>query len=135
MPAFETMDRRQYALLWERSGTNSYGEPTVSVGVELNPTVSDGGVRWVHKSQLMLDPLGNTIQVDATVVVNRDVEIGSIMWEGGLDDVPGTGTSGAPPDGQLMEVVTKDRATDLKNRYTRRTLGLKRFNGTLPTVA
>lgn len=115
----ETMDRTQKAVLWAKSTTvDDYGQPTVSSPVEIT-------VRWNTQQADALDSQGRPITLDASVVVDREIEIGSQMWEGELADWLGTGSGGT--DSEVMEVVTYSEAKDLKGRYTRREVGLKRF--------
>ena len=112
-------------MLWEISSRDELGEPTLDAAIEIK-------VRWVSKKSEALDPQGNTIAIDATVVTVRNIPIGSIMWKGGLDDLAGTSVT---PDDDLMQVVTNNETPDLKARATRRTVGLIRFRDALPDLA
>lgn len=122
MPAFETMDRKQKAVLWAWTGVDEYGEPTVDrdAPIEID-------VRWTEGRTEDKDADGNTIAYDAQAVVDRDIRVGSIMWLGKLADFADTG------DEALMRVAAQPKATDLKNRVTRRTVKLQRYQGTRPT--
>ena len=122
MPALETRDRKQDAVLWQRSGYDKHGQATVEQPVALK-------VRWEDKFVEVLDPKGNTIGVDATAVVDRNVSVGSIMWLGCLDKLG----PGASPQG-LMEVKAFNSTPDIRNRAQRRTVGLMRFRDKLPTI-
>jgi hypothetical protein len=124
MPAFETMDRHQTAVLWTTS-RGDYSGPVRDAGVELK-------VRWVWGQRFLRKPSGEDVQVDATVVVDRDVKEGSLMYLGTLPYWAGTGSADDPV---LMEVVVVNEASDLKNRFVRRTLGLSYFGGTAPQSA
>lgn len=118
------MDRHDDAVLWPATGAaNHYGEPLVGSAVEVK-------VRWVHQQRDMLDPQGNTVAVDATVVADREIPIGSLMYEGPLSDWLGTG-SGETPSGR-MQVKAESRAEDLKGMVTRREYGLMRFRDSHP---
>jgi hypothetical protein len=123
MPAPERRGRYQKAVLWEKTGRDRYNEPTTAAPVEIS-------VRWENRASQQLDPQGNTIRVDATVIVNQDIAIGSVMWEGELLDFIGTGSDGT--DTQTMEVVTNNVIPDLKNRARLRTVGLVFYRDTLP---
>lgn len=123
MPYPEQDYRFQKAQLWRRRGDDAYGVPLVSAREELT-------VRWENKQRQMLNPNGQPIAVDATVIVLCDVAMGSIMWEGCDDDLP---EDGVPTSG-LMEVVAYDRTPDVKGRITRRRLGLKRYTDKLPEI-
>lgn len=124
MPPLETMDRHQDAVLWAATGAaNHYGEPLVGSPVDIT-------VRWVNQQREMLDPQGNTVAVDATVVAAQEIPIGSVMAEGTLADWLGTG-SGEEPSGR-MQVKAESWALDLKGRITRREYGLMRFRDSMP---
>lgn len=125
MPAFETMDRYQKALLWSRVGYDQHSQPVVATGlpVELN-------VRWQDSKRQSLDAQGNTIAVDATAVLDRVILNGSIMWLGALNDLPGTAYT---PETDLMEVSYCKKVPDLKNRFQRYEVGLIRYKNSLPS--
>lgn len=126
MPDLDVVDLDEPALLWRATGTTRQAEPIIGPVCQID-------VRWVNRKSISYDPEGNTIGVDATIAACVDIPIHSIMWEGALDDVSGTAYPPVPTSG-LMEVVTGNRAKDLRARSTRREYGLKRFNDTLPTV-
>lgn len=103
--------------------TDDEGEPTVAAKVEVD-------VRWEDKKVEMLDAQRDTIVTDATVVVDRVVTLGSMMWLGAKDDVPSTFT-----DSSLHEVVARGDVPCVRNRSNRRVLGLVRYKNELPTLA
>lgn len=123
MPAPETSNRYQHAVLWERTGADRYGEPTRGEPVELR-------VRWVQKRGEVTDAQGNRTPLDAAVVVDRQIPVGSLLWLGTLDSWQGTGSVGA--DSELHEVVTYSETPDVKGRVALRSVGLKRFRDALP---
>lgn len=118
----ETAYRRQTCVYWAKAGVDGHGEPLRAAPVELM-------VRWNDKQTQALDPQGHTVTVDATVVLNRAVTVGGLMWLGRLRDF--AGTTGP----RIMEVVTLDETPDLKNRVERRVAGVNRYSGTLPALA
>jgi hypothetical protein len=119
MPALEVADRYQKAVLMPATGGyDAYGQPVVGEAIEVT-------VRWVWEKQEVTDPQGNTITIDATAVVDREIPVHSRMWLGEIADWIGTG-SGAV-DNDLCEVRTASRTSDIKNRFVRRTVGLMRF--------
>jgi len=125
MPSIETDCRFQKALLWESAETyDRKGNAKVSAAVELD-------VRWENKRQDILDPEGNTISTDATVVVDRVIAVGSVMWQGGAADVPGT--SGIPP-GDFLYVAVFTDIPDVKGIEHRRRVFLVRSTDTLPEI-
>lgn len=118
MPAFETMDLHDTAVLWVRSGKDKYNEPTVTAPIEVM-------VRWTFTDSRMVNKNGDEVQLDAEVVVSRDVPYDSLLWLGTLSDWQGVGSGGQ--DTELMQVKVKRYAQDIKGRNTRRTLGLMRY--------
>ena len=120
MPAIESADRKQKAVLWAATGVDDYGEHKVSAAVEIR-------VRWEEKRREGVNPNGNTIAVEATVVVDRVIAIGSIMWLGKKADL-------ADPPVNLKQVMGRGEIPDTKGRKTRRTVLLVRHSNELPTV-
>jgi len=122
MPALETIGRHQNAVLWAVSTSYSdSGRHKVSAAAAVT-------VRWESGTDEALDANGNTIAIDAKVVLNQSVAVGSIMWLGALADI-------ASPPVDLMEVVVAKSTPSLKNRHTRYTVLLKRYSNTLPEIA
>ncbi len=124
MPAFETMDLTDEALLWAPAGIDpNFGETTVGSPVQIP-------CRWVPSKAKVEDDKGNTITLDAQVVVMQDIAPGSKMWLGNMTAWNSSG-NGSISNG-LMEVKTTSKAKDIKGRFIRRTLGLMRYRDTLP---
>lgn len=125
MPPLEKLDRKQLALLWALTDTvDDFGVASVSAVRELK-------VRWNHTSREGLDAQGLGVVIEADVVVDRDISEGSVMWLGGLDDLPGTATV---PEQDLMEVVSFKKTPDIKGRNFFRTVSLKRRSNVLPAI-
>lgn len=137
MPPFEHMDRHQRVLLWPKYDVNRHGQVRVRAGDRVEILT-----RWVRKRKDVLLPDQSVVTVDVTMTTNRVIPIGSICWEGGLVDLDdngatGTGTGTAPgeePDSDLMQVITHDRATDLKGRIVRHDYGLIKWGDALPLI-
>ncbi|KKN70648.1 hypothetical protein LCGC14_0429210 [marine sediment metagenome] len=121
MPPIETISRHQKAVLWAANGFDDFGEPKVDAATEIT-------VRWQEGLQEAVDPNGNTIALDAVVVVNQDVTVGSIMWLGKKDDL-------ASPPVDLKQVVSFSKIPDVKGRVFRRKVGLIRYSNELPALA
>ncbi len=123
MPQLETDCLFNNAVLWMASANvfDGYGEHKVTATkVQLD-------VRWEERNTEAIDPQGNAIAVDALVVVDRKITIGSIMWKGCLVNV-------AVPPVNLYEVVTRNSVDDVKGRNTRRVVGLRRYSNELPAT-
>lgn len=121
MPAIEASNRHQKAVLWAANGFDDYGEPKVDAAEEID-------VRWEEARREVLNEEGNTVAVDATVVVNQEIAMGSIMWLGELDDV-------ADPPVNLKQVVLYSKIPDVKARHFRRVVSLIRYSNELPVLA
>lgn len=122
-------ERVQEAILWPLNTYDRHGQPTVGNPVELL-------VRWVGQQSQSLDPAGNVITIDATVVLDQDVTIDSLMWLGTLNEWKNGGGSQAPGK-PLMVVKAFNSTPDVRGRATRRTAGLMRYQDqsiTLPTA-
>jgi hypothetical protein len=124
VPSLELKDRYQYAVLWAFAGYDASGEVVVDDPVEVR-------VRWEEQSTdprrgQILGPDGNLVTLLSTVVVDRRIEVGSLMWKGRLRDY------NANVETQVREVVLYSEIPDLKNRNTRREVGLGFYKGTVP---
>jgi hypothetical protein len=124
MPDVEVSQLNQDAVLWMAIGRDIYGQPVVS------NEPRQLKVQWNNVRQEALDAKGNTISIDAIVVTDVDIKVGSVMWLGKIDDL--VGTSPAQPVQDAMQVQTFNATLDLKGRATRRTAKLMRFRDTLP---
>ncbi len=120
MPSIEGQGRYQSAILWEASGYDNNGMPTVLAPEGIL-------VRWDIASSGMQAPNTNSIKQTIEVVVNREIPIGSIMWKGTAADLPA-----APED--LMKVVGYRETPCIKGRKFQRTVTLELYGNTLPTI-
>lgn len=127
-PPLEVCDLEGTAVLWPFLGYSANGEVVVEEPVEVE-------VRWQWKRSAMVNSEGVTVAVDAKVVVDRDVDENSLMWEGELADLSGTGST-QPTPGEIMRVAVTLEGRDFKYdpRNTRRELGLVFYKGRLSVV-
>ena len=124
MPAFEVRDLFQRAVLWPFLGQfDEHGQHMVSL-----EAVDEIPVRWndVHKEALDRD--GNSVAINAEVVVQQPVPIGSNLWLGRLIDLP---RPGLLPPSNVMVVISTTKTPDMKNRNQRQTLSLMRLKDQL----
>lgn len=127
MPAQETAFRNDKVVYWENvSSPDRYGQPRVSLPVQLN-------VRWDDKKTLGRDAKGNDVQLDATMIANRNLVVGSIVLHETLSYFVGTG-SDSDENPEYYEVLTMDATPDLKNRFSAYVVGLGRYRNTLPEI-
>lgn len=122
MPTPETADRHQTAVLWPATGFDKYGDVTIA-----DADGTQVKVRWEDRKSESLDAQGNTIGTDATVVVDRVIAVGSIMWQGKKDDL-------ADPPVNLKQVVEYSAIPDVKGRNIRRVVKLVRYSNELPAI-
>lgn len=136
MPSPTTQSLYQAAVLWPALFYDGYGQRVVSdVAVPLR-------VKWDEKRSQATDNQGNTITLDATVIVDREIGIGSKMWRGRLEDWPGNTVDGqkvgsdeaiAAAEKRVMIVATYNEVQDVKGRAAMRTVGLQRSQDQLAT--
>jgi hypothetical protein len=127
MPPLETNDRQQRACVWTVAN-NRYGQKRVTGGP------AEITVRWNDVHKQVRDAEGNTVTIEAEVVLGDDeVAIGQIMWLGRIKDLPGTGFEHVPEVG-IMIVYGSYKTPDIKGRNFRRTLQLMRLTDTLPVT-
>lgn len=110
-----TRRRHQKAVLWAATGNypDWDGEPEVGAGAEID-------VRWEWGKRDGLDARGNTITIEATVVVGQEIAVGSKMWLGKLADYTA---------GETVLYVTNYREVpDTKGRKYRRVVSLSRHS-------
>ena len=120
MPAPETADLHQTAVLWAYTGvTDAYGQPRVAAPVEIP-------ARWLTARLERADARTEELTFDAVAVLDRAVPVHSRMWLGTLAEWYATGSSG-PAGAELMEVVRFEETPSLRNVDFYREVGLKRW--------
>ena len=127
-PPLEVCDLEGTAVLWPFLGYGANNEIVVSEPVQLD-------VRWTRTRSSMVNTEGVRVAVDAKAVVDREVSEDSLMWEGELADLSGTGST-QPSPGDIMRVAVYSEGRDFKYdpRNVRREVGLVFYKGRLPTV-
>jgi hypothetical protein len=120
MPPLETCDLRQTAVLWNVTGQDRHGKPTVSNPIQIR-------VRWVLNDSQVVDPFGNTVASSGTVITDRPIDNMALMWLGKLVDLP------SPPT-DIHQVIKVNTTPDIKNRNTRFDYILMRYAQALPTT-
>jgi hypothetical protein len=113
------------AVLWRRIGTDANAQPVVADEPETVPC------RWEEGRREVPGPDGGMVSVDATVVLDRPVTPGSVMWKGTTDDLPGTGQT---PVLDVFEVVTYEGVPDWRGADTTHEATLARRGNRLPSV-
>lgn len=124
MPALEVMDLKDWAVLWAKAGKDNYGDQTLESPVNIR-------CRWEETDHEAANPFAKTQGYDAVVVVDREIEIDSILWLGRIDCLPGTAET---PEDNIFTVKKKSTIRDLKGRHARRVVYLMRHGDTLPAL-
>lgn len=118
MPAQELSHRLQPAVLWLRNSLRSdaYGQPIIIAPVDIM-------VRWNDTYNEIRTPLGATVTIEADLVVDRDIPVGSLLWKGRMVDLVNI----QDPIPNIMQVYSFKGVPDVKARNTYRTCQLMRY--------
>ena len=116
---------KQDAVLWPViTGTDidADGNQKVSAAIGIK-------VHWERSVQEAVTSDATPTAISSTVIVDRVVNEGSILWLGSIKTIPGTPTP-------LLEVVNYSEIPDLKGRRFTRIVTLRAWGrDTLPTIA
>lgn len=122
MPDMEVQELNQKAVFWPAPTYDNYGDPVIGPGTEI-------WVRWVGKSSGGQSANANAVGVTITVIVDRVMPVGSLIWKGRFGDMP---TLAFVPDSGVMQVTAYNETTDIRGRSVRRSVQASRFKSTLP---
>lgn len=114
----ESKDRKQKAVYWASSGTNSLGEPTHSDPIEVSVRIRKG----ISQS---MDAKNNVIASHIQFGVDREIPAGSLLWIGELANLPDPVTSEG-----IFEIIDYSEVPDIKARKFDRHVDTKRHGGT-----
>jgi hypothetical protein len=128
MPHYTVKHLTDKAVIWSWDGeeVDDYGDPKVGAATEFS-------CRWENVDEEFTTADGSVIRIVANVIVNSEVPVGSIVYEGPLSNIVGTGTTDTIQN--LKEVKAYTRVENIKGRHTRRILKLAKFHDTLPDLA
>lgn len=121
MPQQEIAFLPDDAVLWMANGFDDYGKAKVT---DLPVTIR---VKWNDSEKQRTQPDGTTITISASLVVDREIRVGSAMAKGTAEEWLDGGYK------QLYEVIGIDSSKDLKGRSTARTVQLMKSKRVLPT--
>lgn len=121
----EVDDELAWAVLWEFVRTAGDGEPVVAAPVQIP-------ARWLWQSTVSSGPDTATVALAGRVLVDREISLDSIMWEGKLSEWNAL----TPPQREdwLVQVKTTSTVEDIKGDAVRRKVGVQFFRGRLPQV-
>ena len=120
MPAMERSGRLQKALLWNLIGYDPEGENVVStdpIEIDVRSDLRKG--------------TGGSGAIRSSLVVDRAIEVGSIVKLDNLENWAGTGSGGV--EGDYLKVTSYSEAKDVKAREIRRSVELELYRGTPPS--
>lgn len=126
MPPLEEHDLIEDAVLWEAAGRDRYNNPKVSAAQDIL-------VRWTFARREAPDPQSSVYSYDATLAYHERIPDGSIVWEGNIESMVGTGTDEIP-ESDLYQVIGAEHNADIKSRISRYEHHLQRFSDSLPEV-
>jgi len=119
----EQDERNQKAVYWAANGTfDDHGQAKVSAGIQVD-------VRWEYRREELSNPVKNLVAYDATIVVDRNMPEGSILWLGTLAAYNALSTGPTH-----YSVVANSGIPDVKNRATRRVVKAAKYGTLLPTI-
>jgi len=105
---------KQYVVYWPLSSTkvDTFGQPDYGTAVEIR-------CRWQDRKEQILDSTNVLKFSKAKVFVDRDVDVGGVLWQGRLADVP-TSLTDPKLNANAWEIIRFDKIPDLKcRRYLR----------------
>jgi hypothetical protein len=120
MPSITRTTLNKKAVLYARGAFDKFGEQSVDEGIQIK-------ARWELGSSWVIDNFSSTEEADGVVWVDRVVTKGSLLYKGGLADLPS-------PVTDLYEVVDYTEIPDTKGRDVERVVLIRRFRDALPTV-
>lgn len=126
MPPLEQMDRYDTVVVWPKTGSDRYDDPVLGTAVEVL-------VRFNRKRRDVLRPDGTVLTLDGDLVADRDLAVGSLLYDGDADSLPGTGTGTPDGDYGLYQVVDVERTRSICGKYTFWGWMVQRYMGTIPT--
>ena len=113
MGVIERMRKKgQYAVYWEKTGTDRYNQATYVAPKELE-------VRWEDRIQEFVTPDGEQALATSVVYVGENLVLGGFLWEGRLDDITNPTVPSANPGAR--EIRRFDKLPKLNNREVLRT--------------
>lgn len=117
--------RKQDAVLWAYAGVDNHGD------IKVSSTPVALKVRSEKLTRQVNDPVSEIQATDFTLVVDREIAKGSIIWFGKLSDVPDDTNNLT----DLKQVVEYDEIPDIKGRKFRREVTLIKYGDRLPQTA
>lgn len=108
----------QTAVYWECVARDRFSDPVLAPPDEIP-------IRWEWTRMEIIDVTGQSVQIDAMVCTGQRLREGSLLYLGDLNQYQGVG-SGSTHEGNVLEVVRYQEATDVRGSQTRRESLLRR---------
>lgn len=123
MGRVEDLGLKQKAVLWTRAGYDKHGEIKVNAAVEID-------VRWERALSQRMSEDDTPIAITATIDVDRDIAVGSLLWLGNKIDLPAVIANIT----NLVQVIGFDSIPDIKGRVFQRSVTVKKWRDRLPPI-
>lgn len=101
-----------YAVWWRAGGTDRYGDYTYAEPVEIR-------CRWDEVGQEYLDQAGARRISNATVMVDRDMEPGGMLWQGRFETLVDPGVPERNEGARKIEKFEKSPDPDAGRKFVR----------------
>jgi hypothetical protein len=99
------------AVYWAQDSLDAFGKPTWDTPVQID-------CRWTDATEEFIDPNGETQLSHAKLIVDRDLEVKGVMWQGLLVDVVDSSTPKNNPG--AWEILQFKKTANFKgNKYLR----------------
>lgn len=121
----EDFDCIDDALLWHSAGLRDDGLSYVDTDVAPTPIKVRETVAKANSQSPDADDHGTTV----SLIVDRLLTVGDMLWLGSEDDLPGTA---AIPTSDFLQVVDTKETKDVKGRNSRYRATCRKHSNTLP---
>lgn len=112
----------QDAVVWEAVGTDKFNKPLIASAQPIK-------CRWIEEVKVINSAENQVINTIATVTVDHEIPILSIMWHGNIVNLPTPVTNI-----ELYQVMFRKTVPDVKARTTKFRVYLARYSRTLPPI-
>lgn len=93
-------------VYWEKIGVDQYGMPTFNSPVEVL-------CRWEDGVAEVTDAQKQVVVATSTVYVLQEMEVGSLLWKGGLDELTSDQQANPRTIEEVAEIINKTSTRSL----------------------
>lgn len=127
MPPLEVFDCTDKAIMWPVVSLNRYGEPVID-----KASPQEIMVRWNWTHRVEVGPDNKPMSIDAVCSTTFQLQEGTLLWYGSLDDYSEEGAVTA--DNPIMIVVSRMKGKDVKGRDDRREFNLSKYHKAIDDI-